>query len=166
MTSWNETKMKILLRAFWFVISIMITTLSSLHRLKVYSMHPYVNMVLRLTIMLCYIGFATFATCYLFHKFKKAKLNPCPGVQNTTKMSYWRVFLKSKFFVPVLFNLSFLIFIVFPGVAKIIFWFLGSREKDVSNLVLFEKISIVVFFLLNSIFILFQPKIRKYIKKC
>ena len=128
---WNERKAKYLLIVTW-VIGIFLSTIVTIaYKLRNFHYDQVFSLYFYPTIDFIFLTLTFTIYGLIFHKFKQTRQCPSQhGSRNSTNQnrSVFQVFRKSKFYIPVLWITSFVIFTIVPD----LIYLFTSINQDVS----------------------------------
>ena len=157
---WDKKKTKILLFTVWIIGLVLFVSVLIGHEITGFDFdipfHKYFYTPLN-------VGFILLAVSSYLFIFRKYKRSVDRNSRTSRKDSSLVVFYKSRFYLPVLLILTFIIFIIVPDMA---YMFLMTLQKKTSDSLL--SICVISYSLSNIIdgllYIFLQPKIRKRLK--
>lgn len=126
---WSEDRTKILLKVTWVIsISSAITVSIVYHftRFKVLeALDLYVYPTLNLIFLIC----AGVTYVFIFHKYKQSRIPPVSSVTGQQRESTFKIFRKSRFYIPVLLITTFILFMAIPDFVQTFYVAMGNDHN-------------------------------------
>lgn len=158
---WNNNKTKISILMIWTFafIGIAITTIS--YHFRIFSFKLIYPVYILVPVTAVYILVAVSSTAYIFYKYNKLRLLPCVYVKRQVTVSFWAVFLRSRFFIPILLTGTFTLFNLIPLV--IVAYINVTNPKD--DFITVVKRCILISILFDSIGVFLDRNVKRFVRK-
>jgi hypothetical protein len=165
-TFWNEKKTKVLIMAIWICAACFcLCTMFAYHFYGFRFERIYLSFI-HLPACLLYVIFAVASNIYVLYKLNQSRMTPYGATTTSNRpLSFWNVFRKSRFIVPVLLTFT---FIIFQVSSAIIFTLdnIIKNKKTSRNIKFYYLISINIIMLCNSFISIFlEPQIKQLVRR-
>ena len=164
---WNENHTSKLLIVTWAISITTTITVSVLYHYTGSDFHKILDIYIYPTFDILFIIIAFLTYSFIFHKFKQTRVSP---TQNTNGMStsagqnIFKVFQKSRFYIPVLLISTFIFFMAIPDLLNLFIVNINGNHDITLRITL--KISWALSYLSDAIiYIWIKPSVRKLLIK-
>ena len=132
---WSEQKSKYLISCTWFVGIFVAVIFSLLYKLKATDYYHVLFTYFFPTLNSVFLIIAVFAYSYIFHKYKQTRPLPTHkirrrGVTDKPSLNQVAIYRNSRFHIPVLIVISFVVLKVLPDLTAEIFIFGDVNDVD------------------------------------
>ena len=127
---WNEFKAKRLLQGTWVIGAVLSIVISLLHHFVSFKWQEPVFKFFYPTLGFGFIILALVTYCFIFHKYASTRGLPTENRRiRPRRINVIQVFRKSRFYVPVMLILTFIIFMVIPDLTYLFVGIIGGEES-------------------------------------
>ena len=156
---WNKKKAKMVITIVWMSSAAFYLAVSIVYRTTKINIMTYYPKYLMLPANMVYVVFALASYAYIFYNFNKSRMLPL-GKGN--KQSFYQVFRKSRFFIPLT---LILIYIIFQAIPTILFVLLtGLVNKTYIRLYIAFSYNVAMLFD-SWICIFLEPRVKQQLIK-
>ena len=120
---WNERRTKKLIVVTWCITLTSAILVSVAYHFTGFNDHETLDLYVYPTLDVIFLFIASLTYVFIFHKYKKSRIPPVPMNinQSAVRLSTFKVFQKSRFYIPVLLITSFIIFVAIPDFIQMAF---------------------------------------------
>lgn len=164
---WDEYKTVCLNIASWFFGCSLFTITLFFHHLVDFRFERYYPPFIIFPYKIIYIMFSTIAMGFIFYKFNQSRLLPAgsTSIQVQKREGFFRVFFKSRFVVPVSLTITYIVFILTPSLIYNVMYLGKTTGILMTAFPQYYRISKCVSRMLNSVCVLFEPKVKRRLKR-
>jgi len=161
---WNEQKAKNLLICTWLFASVICVTVVSLHISIQFDWKTIFFKYVYTTVGIAFVILAFITYSFIFHKFKQSQTPPVQRSVHTKSIRTITVFRKSRFHIPLLIILSFMIFMIVPDLTYLFVAVLNERKAPLVLAICW--ISYCISNLIDAwIYIFMQRRVRRHLSQ-
>lgn len=157
---WNERKTKVLLVLTWLsglLLSIAVTIVTQIKFFDYWVVLEYIYPAVDFSFL--FVAFTTYG--FLFQKFRRTRISPTDGKK---RLSIWKAFRQSTFYVTILLVSSFIFFVVIPDLIFLFYPMVNRGFPESLNSVCILMYS--VSFLIDAwIFMMMQRQVKRFLWK-
>ena len=163
---WNEQRTKYLITTTWCLTLTSAITVSIVYHYTGFKVHEGLDLYVYPTFNIIFLIIASLTYGFIFHKYKKSRHPPVQLGNTQVRQSTFRVFQRSRFYIPVLLITSFILFMAVPDFIQMAC--VASGQSHDGHFVLTTCLRIlwaISYFIDAVIYILIKTSVRNLLKE-
>ena len=124
---WNEKRTSNLLKVTWTITITTAITISIIYHYTGYDFLGILDMYVYPIFDFVFIIVAILTYGFIFHQYKETRMPPTQNTSNIASPSAFQVFVKSRFYIPVLLISTFVVFMAIPEMIHLSFVYMERK---------------------------------------